>query len=187
MKGIILAGGKSKRMGKDKARLHVDGVRLIDLVYDAFKRQVDEVIISGLYDYRLRLPVISDLPTGPRGPVAGLYAVWTFLKERGVVDGFFTVPVDAPRMPHDLCERLYGDKSAVAISSHGMHQTFAWWQMEDLERIFKTINFEDNISLKYITNELNARQIHWADEKLFYNINTPNDLSEYLTANAPSI
>ncbi len=180
MKGVILAGGKSKRMGEDKARLQVNGVRLIDRVYDAFKRQVDEVMLSAPHDYGLGVPVLSDIPSGPKGPVAGLYAAWKFLKQRDEPNGFFTVPVDAPLLPTNLCERLYGDKSAVAISPQGMHQTFAWWHMDDLARIFQTANFEDKMPLKYIVNTSHARHIFWPDEKLFYNINTPNDLSEYL-------
>ena len=186
MKGIILAGGQSKRMGEDKAILEVNGSRLIDRVYDAFKRQVDEVMLSSPHDYGLGIPVVSDISLGPRGPVAGLYAAWAYLKQRGEPKGFFTVPVDAPLLPMDLCERLYGDKSAVAVSSNGMHQTFAWWHMDDLARIFQTANFEDKMSLKCIVNKSNARHVFWPDEKLFYNINTPNDLSEYLTANTSS-
>lgn len=184
MKGIILAGGQSKRMGEDKALLQVNGVRLIDRVYDAFKRQIDDVMLSAPQDYGLGVPVLSDIPSGPKGPVAGLYAAWMCLKQRDETKGFFTVPVDAPLLPNDLCERLYGDKSAVAVSPNGMHQTFAWWHMKDLERIFQMANFEDKMSLRYIATTSQARHVHWPDEKLFYNINTPHDLSEYLAANA---
>jgi len=185
MKGVILAGGKSKRMGKDKALISVRGESLILQVYKAIKDQVNEVIISGPQDYNTGLQVISDDPAGPNGPVGALYSI---LKCRGQTPeiGFFTVPVDAPHIPVDLCERLYGHRSAIATTPNQTHQTFAWWLYDDLKRIFESLTLKNTISLGCISQLCNARHILWSDETLFYNINTPNDLSRYLTDILPS-
>ena len=179
MKAIILAGGKSSRMGQDKARLHVNGQFLIEHVYTALKSQANAVIISGEQGYGLSLPTITDLANGPAGPVGALYAVWMSLKNTSD-EGFFTVPVDAPNIPNDLCERLYGADSAVAVGPDGMHQTFAWWRLDELSKVFKSTDLNNSLSLRDITFQTGARQVYWSDERLFYNINTPDDLRRYL-------
>lgn len=185
VKAVILAGGKSSRMGADKAQLRVRGDALILHVYNALKTQANEIIVSGEHDYGLPVSVIADLDNGPAGPVGALYAVWRSLKDTTLKDttsneGFFTVPVDAPNIPHDLCERLYGGESAVAVAAGGMHQAFAWWRLDDLTKVFQTLDMQNSVSLKYIVRETQARQVSWADERLFYNINTPHDLRRYL-------
>ncbi|MEE8229834.1 MAG: NTP transferase domain-containing protein, partial [candidate division NC10 bacterium] len=52
--GIILAGGKSTRMGRDKGMLEIGGKRLIGRLVDGLQRIFPEVIIvanvPGLYD-----------------------------------------------------------------------------------------------------------------------------------------
>ena len=58
MIALILAGGKSKRMGFDKAQLEIKGKTLVQGVYDQVKKQVDHVVISGPYNYGLNLSLI---------------------------------------------------------------------------------------------------------------------------------
>ena len=185
MKGVILAGGKSKRMGQDKALISVGGESLIFHVYKAFKHQVNEIVISGSQDYNTGLQVISDDPDGPKGPVGALYSIWKY-REQTTESGFFTVPVDAPHIPENLCERLYGNKSAIATTPNRTHQAFAWWLYDDLTELFENLNSDNSISLGRISRMCKARHVLWADETLFYNINTPNDLSRYLTDIAPA-
>ncbi len=43
--GIILSGGKSVRMGEDKAFLQIEGVPIITRIYNLFKELFQEVII----------------------------------------------------------------------------------------------------------------------------------------------
>jgi len=182
MKLVILAGGKAMRMGEDKAELSLGNYRLIDRVYSRVKTQCNEVLVSGNHDYGLGLGIVPDSPSGPRGPVAALYSVMKALSKTD--EGFFTVPVDGPNLPHDLCERLYGDRSSLAESLDGLHQTFAWWRLDDLKSAFAQVSLSQSVSLLHISELCRARHIFWPDELLFYNINTPNDLSAYLTKNA---
>lgn len=168
-------------MGQNKAQLSVNGETLIHRVHHALKVQANEVLISGHQNYGLDAQIITDLDNGPKGPVGALYSVWMSLKDNITDEGFFTVPVDAPNLPHDLCERLYGGDSAVAVASDGMHQTFAWWRLDELSKVFSSADLKGSLSLKYMVRETQARQVYWADESLFYNINTPDDLHRYLT------
>lgn len=186
MKCVILTGGESKRMGRDKALITINGKRMIDHVYDLLKTQVNDLAISGNENYNLKLPVITDASQGPQGPVAALYAAWLLSKSVSS-PGFFTVPVDAPNFPDNLCERLYGLRSAIAVTPTRTHQAFGWWLYNDLTDLFERDDLETSLSLKRVAEICNARHVEWSDETLFYNINTPNDLNRYLTEIAPSL
>ncbi len=182
MKLIILAGGKSARMGRDKAEIRLGNRRLIDVVYARAKIQCNEIWLSGPDDYGLGLDYIPDLPDGPKGPVAALYAAIQSLKGE---PGFFTVPVDGPNFPADLCERLYAGRTSIAKSPSGLHQAYGWWRMDDLNAAFSKLDLRGSISLRKMAERCHARHVTWLDETLFYNINTPNDLAGYLTAIPP--
>ena len=73
--GVVLAGGKSSRMGTEKSLLPLGGVPLVERATARLRPQVDEVILSanGNPD-RFRscaAPVVPDrVPDG--GPLVGL-------------------------------------------------------------------------------------------------------------------
>lgn len=73
--GIILAGGKSSRMGEDKGFLKLHGSSFMELIIEALKPLVSEIIIRGNkpdYDcFGLRR--IED-PIKNEGPLVGLYS-----------------------------------------------------------------------------------------------------------------
>ncbi|MFQ5881083.1 MAG: molybdenum cofactor guanylyltransferase [Candidatus Methylomirabilales bacterium] len=86
--GVVLAGGESTRMGRNKAVLEIGGKRLIDRLIDGLKQIFPEVIIvantPGLFDY-LGVRVVPDL-IPDKGSLGGIYTAtatashpWTFL------------------------------------------------------------------------------------------------------------
>lgn len=71
---IVLAGGESRRMGRDKALLEVEGRPLIARIVDRLEDLFDEIVIGAARsgDYGdLGRPVIADRETG-QGPLMGL-------------------------------------------------------------------------------------------------------------------
>lgn len=74
--GIILAGGKSRRMGVNKALLTIGGQPLIRRVADVVAQVADELIVvadqPGLYAH-LGVRVVGDLLPG-RGALGGMYS-----------------------------------------------------------------------------------------------------------------
>jgi molybdopterin-guanine dinucleotide biosynthesis protein A len=75
LSAVILAGGESRRMGRDKAWLEKDGIPLIARTVAIVRELgVEEIFISGraAVDYSaLRLPVLHDLQPG-LGPLGGI-------------------------------------------------------------------------------------------------------------------
>ena len=75
MTAVILAGGKSSRMGTNKAFLKLKGKTFIELQIKLLRKLFDEIIISANasseYEY-FNLPIFKDLYPG-KGPLAGIY------------------------------------------------------------------------------------------------------------------
>lgn len=114
LSAVILAGGESRRMGRDKAWLHFDGKPLMKLAVEKARQLgIKEVFISGRAgeDYSaLECPVLFDLEPG-FGPIGGI--------ERGLHECrsslLLVLAVDLPRMSPtflgrmcDVCDRLTG-------------------------------------------------------------------------------
>lgn len=87
--GVILAGGRSSRFGKDKALGQLGGQRLIDHVVARAAPQVGGLAVSGR-DYGLGLPVIPDCEPG-QGPLGGLLSAVHWAQNKGfdAVASFF--------------------------------------------------------------------------------------------------
>lgn len=78
MKALILTGGKSSRMGQDKASLKIGGVTQLDRIVALIRPFTNEIFLSvGHDDVRDHaLPVLPDLEPSP-GPLGGLQAAFT--------------------------------------------------------------------------------------------------------------
>lgn len=76
LSGVVLAGGQSQRMGRNKALMELDGRTLIARVLDKLARLCDELIISAnegeLYAH-LPARVVPDVLPG-RGALSGIHA-----------------------------------------------------------------------------------------------------------------
>ncbi len=72
--GIILAGGKSSRMGFEKGLAVVHGKKMIEWVIAALQKVCDHIIIISNSDvyHSLELPVFPDIHQGI-GPLGGIY------------------------------------------------------------------------------------------------------------------
>lgn len=73
---VVLAGGRSSRMGKDKALLPLGGRTLLEHVLDRVKPLTEDVVVVTRDPRRFQdLParVVGDEP-GPRGALTGLYS-----------------------------------------------------------------------------------------------------------------
>lgn len=88
---VVLAGGRSTRMGADKAQVKVNGTRLVDAVCSLIPDEVPRIVVS---PQSLGVATISeDPPFG--GPVAGIAAGLSRIDAPFVA----VVSVDAPRSP----------------------------------------------------------------------------------------
>lgn len=77
--GLVLAGGRSRRMGRDKAALEFDGRTQLERAFALLQPLTARCFISVRADQledplRARFPQIVDLPNGLEGPLGGIRA-----------------------------------------------------------------------------------------------------------------
>jgi len=126
--GLILAGGRSTRMGgNDKAFIALKDKRLLAHLLDRLKPQVDEVAINSNADaerfHEFGVSVIPDILRDHLGPLAGIHAGLTAYPD----DSLLTVAVDLPFIPRDLATRLkaQSDGSHCCYASDGKSHALA--------------------------------------------------------------
>ena len=98
--GAVLAGGRSRRMGKDKALLSLGGVPLIQLLLERLRPHADPVAIiaaSAEHYGEFGVPVLGDLHPGC-GPLGGIHTALRQLDARET----FILPCDTPFVSHEL-------------------------------------------------------------------------------------
>jgi molybdenum cofactor guanylyltransferase len=116
--GVILAGGKSVRMGRDKARLPYQNRNLIDAPIETLSQIFDTVILSvrqadHLAEYNLKKVVDRH---GDIGPMGGITSVLAAGYER-----IFCVACDMPFLNQPLIRHLcsFSDFDAVVPQWEG--------------------------------------------------------------------
>ena len=187
--GVILAGGRSRRMGSGhKALLDLNGQPLLRHVINRLQPQIGSLLLScesenGEFD-SFGLPVVPDLLPDHRGPLTGLCSALQYLEDKGYDNGLVLCPCDAPFIPDNLVQTLIdagqgADKPAVVVSWDGVLQpTFSLWQTRHLPVIRKAVVSKGIGGLKQVLPQLPHRVVKWApaEPPPFFNINTPADL-----------
>ena len=113
---VLLAGGKSSRMGCDKAWLSLldayHGQTMANVILTALKEKVENIVISANDAHSQQrfsaqgFTVLSDCQGF--GPLAGIDAAFNYFDEQQCAgDWLLVVPCDAPNIPLDLAQRLY--------------------------------------------------------------------------------
>ena len=92
--GMILAGGKSSRMGQDKSLKRINGKNLIELVFRRSEKQVSEIIINSnlAREHFQNLnynALLSDCIPGSLGPVAGILTGIKWVRKIQKKNGLF--------------------------------------------------------------------------------------------------
>jgi molybdopterin-guanine dinucleotide biosynthesis protein A len=135
--GLVLAGGRSSRMGGgDKSLRPLNGRPLLAHVLDRIRPQVSSVLINSNSDPQfLRtfgLGVRADAVPDRPGPLAGVLTGLLWAKEISATH-LLTVPCDTPFLPSDLAARLHHDLNrsqadiAVARDPQQGHPVVALW------------------------------------------------------------
>lgn len=187
--GVILAGGRSRRMGTDKTRLPIGARSMLERAVDRLRTQVRWLVVSigedGEPPPSLDLPVVRDAGERFGGPLRGIAAALAWAKDNTDARWVVSVPADAPFLPADLVSRLLDGRAAdaevaIARSLGRLHPVVALWPValaDDLERWLAT-SLRRAVMAWLETRRWSAVDFPCAATvDPFLNVNTPDDLA----------
>ncbi|MFD1708681.1 molybdenum cofactor guanylyltransferase [Siminovitchia sediminis] len=178
---IILAGGKSSRMGQNKALMKVGGTRVIDRI--AFEmRPISEKLIvianhPGSYKTLDALILEDDLEFKGQGPLAGIY---TGLKaaESGPC---LIVACDMPFASAELGVKLItllqknGREAVIPAQDGQIHPLFGAYHAKIADAVKRTLR-DGKRSVKALLDQVNTEFFEIEKETdAFWNMNTRDD------------
>lgn len=195
--GLVLAGGRSSRLGGgDKTLRVLRGKPILTRVLERLSPQLGEIAISANGDPArfapFALPILADDgPAGQAGPLAGLLAGLEWAGSHTSSTRLLTVAGDTPFLPRDLAIRLTdavrgkSDTVAVAASGGRIHPVVAAWPLSVVQELqrhlrsssnYRVTDFIERFDRVVVAFEPEAIGAHPVDP--FFNINTPADLAE---------
>lgn len=185
---VIMAGGDSQRMGRDKASLVLGEQTLLQRVADAMRLVFPQVVVSvRTLRPEIGLPQVCDAHANV-GPLAGLCAGLDYASQNGV-PWIFAVATDMPFVRPALIEQLANYRSgvdAVVPLVDGHPQPLAaFYSIDALPAVRALATGEGKRSLRAALERLQVAYVHAADLitadpglDSFVDLDTPEDLAK---------
>ena len=188
MTGVILAGGESTRMGKNKAFIEINGKRIIDRTVSLFREIFDDVLLvtNTPLDYiELKVRIATDLVPG-KGSLGGIYTGLFFSFSPKV----FFVGCDMPFLDRRVIQYFL---SLAQTADIVVQKTKDHWQplhaiyprtlLKPIERLLQ----QGELTIFKAYQGLRVREVTGEELKPFdpdlhtlSNINTPEELKKLL-------
>mgnify|MGYP001392302733 CR=1 FL=1 len=187
--GAILAGGRSSRMGRNKALLDVAGLPLIERTYRTMAELFAEVIVvtNTPRDYVfLPCPLVGDVYPNV-GSIAGVHSAL----QHSTNETIFVVPCDMPflepRLIRQLCAQNGDWDALVPVSARGVEPLHALYRRRCLPQLEtrllsgrkQLLGFLRSVETRYVDVDASLSA---SAEPLFCNLNTPQDYAAHVPA-----
>lgn len=165
--GAILAGGRSRRFGTDKALALWQGKPLIAHVQAVLALYVDEIVICGRPSASLR--ALADCPGPDMGPLGGLNAALGFARDAGF-ERVLSIGCDMPVVPPDMIGQLLDCKGAAFVEDQPV---LGIWPADLCGALDRFLHEDVKHSIRGWAERARARGIKGA---AMHNVNRPSDL-----------
>ena len=181
--GLIIAGGKSSRMGQFKASVNFLGRPLINHVFERLQTQVDNIFINSNHlipSLNLKTKMIEDEISNYQGPLAGLQAGLRQINCQWLQ----IAPCDTPFIPLDLTKKLISvttntDKPIIVPSVNDkLHPTLGLMNKSIQPLLDQFLETGQRGFIQFIQH-VGYLPAPFNDEKSFTNINSLDDLKKY--------
>ena len=185
---VVLAGGKSKRFGRDKSQVKLGNKILIDYILseiiDFYK---DILIVTNepiKYLNSNKISITSDIKKG-LGPLGGVFTAMKWAKDnKKNYEWISTFPTDTPFFKKEHLNKFYKEidleKSDLFFmkSKNMRHNIFGLWSIELFKRLELALDKGDR-KVEQWANEIGVKTIdfeHENNKDPFFNINTEKEL-----------
>ncbi len=183
----ILAGGLSRRMGREKSLMQWGGQTMLGRVIDIIGPQTPQIYLNANGDTsrfaQFQLPIIPDIMDGHLGPLAGVLTAMQAIKDTEY-EHIITLACDCPFYPADLVERFAGAVDRVsgiitAQSGGQRHPVIALWH----KNLATALEYDLNHNIRKIedfTRKHQQKILEFSgNPDPFTNINTPDEWELY--------
>jgi molybdenum cofactor guanylyltransferase len=181
---VLLAGGKSRRMGQDKSTILFRNVPLWQIQLDLLRKlPLQELFISAQTDPPWRPVDVKFLPDNQpsRGPLSGIAAALSPIR----TDHLLALAIDMPFMTESylrsLCEKVERGVGVVPIIENRAEPLAAIYPREAYYEAIAALSGSD-FSLQSLAGKLIAAgklqpvQVSEKEKAFFRNLNEPRDL-----------
>ena len=184
--GIILAGGKSSRMGTDKALFVLNGSTFLDHIISALEPLVDDILIvsnderHSTYNLKRVRDTIADA-----GPISGLHAGLTNSATENNLVLSCDIPLIETSMLEVLLQNNEDDIDVIQLAeADRVHPLIALYKKRSAEHLGKAL-FDGERKLSTALNGLNMKTVLVSDGQAaaLTNVNTPMDFEKIENGN----
>ncbi len=178
--GIILAGGKSRRMGKDKGLIIFKGKPFIKYIIEALQPLVNEIVIVSddeAYDVFMETTRIPDrIPAS--GPLGGIYTGLDYIKTPYAI----VLSCDIPKIKTDSLEKLTRhitiENDVVQYEYDGETMPLIAVYKKECKITCLSLLEKDKRRVRSLIDELQVKTIQVPEsiKDQVININTPEEL-----------
>jgi len=157
--GIILVGGKSRRMGTDKAFLEIAGVPLFERVLRAMSVNFASIMLIGDRQERFSgygLPVIPD--RYPGSALGGLYTGLLSADTNLIFVSSCDMPFPSVPLIRHICSLADGFDAVVPRTENGFEPLFALYRKSCLEPMRRLLE-QGNYRVYDFYPEVNVRLV----------------------------
>jgi molybdopterin-guanine dinucleotide biosynthesis protein A len=189
---VLLAGGESRRMGKDKATLLFRGKPLWQIQLELLRKLAPtEIFVSARTDPAWRpadVQFVADDPPS-RGPISGLATSLAQMRTKHLLGLAIDMPFMTEKYLKSLCDQIEPGSGVLPKIDNRAEPLAAIYPREALANVQNALSGKD-FSLQTVTSRLVAAgklqvmPVTSQEKKLFLNLNELADLrsSEYHNA-----
>ena len=183
--GIILAGGKSSRIGSDKGFLLLSSKTFIQYIIEAMQPLVNEIIIvSNNKDYDIyNLKRVNDIIENA-GPLAGVYSGLHHSNTKNNLVLSCDVPLINTETLKELTDNIEENMGVIQLESFGKTMPLIAVYKKHCENNFLELLQQGERRLRFAVKQCKVKTIilNKELEKFTTNINTINNLNEITNA-----
>ena len=185
---VVLAGGKSKRFGRDKSQVKLGDKILIDYILSEIIDIYNDILIVANEPIKFldsnKISLTSDIKKN-LGPLGGVLSAMKWAKDnKKNYKWISTFPIDTPFFKKKHLSKFYEEidleKSNLFFmkSKNTRHNIFGLWSLELYEKLELALNKGDR-KVEIWANEIGVKTIdfeHENNKDPFFNINTEKEL-----------
>jgi len=188
--GVVLAGGKSQRFGKDKTQVKLGNKLLIDYILDEIVSEFNETLVIANKPINCmksnKISIIKDFKSD-LGPLGGVLTAMKWIDENNKKYKWVsTFPSDTPFFTKKELKYFYENikinesKLFFIKTKKTRHNIFGLWSLELKDQLESDILLKGERKVEDWANSVGVNTVDINYKKLdpFFNINTEEDLKK---------